>query len=80
MVRLKAETHFSPIYILTKFQFQNGAIKSCVICIESFSIFDFNSKMVRLKAETFEAGEAVFMNFNSKMVRLKETSHYMVGQ
>ena len=52
MVRLKAETHFSPIYILTKFQFQNGAIKSIDAIINKNNPKpDFNSKMVRLKGE-----------------------------
>ena len=55
-----------------KFQFQSGAVKSCVSLLHSQCHRYFNSKVVRLKAMISIAKPLSVCYFNSKVVRLKE--------
>ena len=60
-----------PLMIKPIFQFQNGAIKRTKPQAQHHARRNFNSKMVRLKANHGGRITTLENNFNSKMVRLK---------
>ena len=53
------------------FQFQSGAVKSIGKTVAYRGEKNFNSKVVRLKANALIALKKVIQDFNSKVVRLK---------
>ena len=63
-------------YQKDQFQFQDGAVKRVLYRKNGRLITDFNSKMVRLKANHRYTSYIEQDNFNSKMVRLKDENGY----
>ena len=71
VVRLKVCNKSTGLFSTTKFQFQSGAVKSMVTVPSSALLANFNSKVVRLKANSLILAMLSLFYFNSKVVRLK---------
>ena len=71
MVRLKVTFAFKNVKTQV-FQFLYGAIKSIKFRCSSLGRLNFNSSMVRLKADQRRQKSSSKKYFNSSMVRLKE--------
>ena len=73
MVRLKEGFCLLDLSFSEIFQFQSGAVKSSKVVVGKFKrFFNFNSKVVRLKALIIQVVKVSEPHFNSKVVRLKE--------